>query len=109
VFLTDYFKLSAKDIADIYKERWQFEILFRWLKQNLKIKAVIDNSQNAVLSQIFAALLVYLLLCYLKFLCNLVITLQNLRRLLQFNLLRMCSFKDLFEPPSPPADIMCRS
>jgi len=109
VFLTNHFKLSAKTIADIYKERWQIEIFFRWIKQNLKIKAFIGNSENAVLSQIFAALMVYLLLCYLKFLCNLSITLQNLMRLLQLNLFRTCTFKDLFEPPWPSADIMCDS
>jgi hypothetical protein len=106
VFLTNHFKLSARTIADIYKERWQIEIFFRCIKQNLKIKAFIGNSENAVLSQIFTALMVYLLLCYLKFLCNLGITLQNLMRLLQLNLFRTCTFKDLFEPPSPAADIM---
>ena len=105
VFLTNHFKLSAKTIADIYKERWQIEIFFRWIKQNLRIKAFIGNSENAVLSQIFAALMVYLLLCYLKFLCNLGITLQNLMRLLQLNLFRTCTFKQLLEPPSTVTDI----
>jgi hypothetical protein len=99
VFLTNHFKLSAKTIADIYKERWQIEIFFRWIKQNLRIKAFIGNSENAVLSQLFVALMVYLLLCYLKFLCNLSITLQTLMRLLQLNLFRTCTFKELFEPP----------
>src|SRR5450756_2611239 len=68
VFLSNHFQLAAKTIADIYKERWQIEIFFRFIKQNLKIKAFIGNSENAVLTQIFAALIVYLLLCYLKFL-----------------------------------------
>jgi hypothetical protein len=106
VFLTNHFKLSARTIADIYKERWQIEIFFRWLKQNLRIKAFIGNSENAVLSQIFAALMVYLLLGYLKFLCNLGITLQNLMRLLQLNLFRACTFKELFEPPPTTTDII---
>jgi putative transposase len=106
VFLTNHFKLSARTIADIYKERWQIEIFFRFIKQNLKIKAFIGNSENAVLSQIFAALMVYLLLCYLKFLCNLGITLQNLMRLLQLNLFRTCTFKELFEPPPTTTDII---
>jgi len=106
VFLTNHFKLSPKTIADLYKERWQIEIFFRWIKQNLKIKAFIGNSENAVLSQIFAALMVYLLLCYLKFLCNLGITLQNLMRLLQLNLFRTCTFKELLEPPPVSTDII---
>ena len=64
VFLTNHFRLAAKTIADIYKERWQIEIFFRFIKQNLKIKAFIGNSENAVMSQIYATLIVYLLLCY---------------------------------------------
>lgn len=106
VFLTNHFKLAAKTIADIYKERWQIEIFFRFIKQNLKIKAFIGNSENAVLTQIYAALLVYLLLCYTKFLCNLSVTLQNLMRVLQLNLFRTCSLQELLEPPGPVPDNM---
>jgi putative transposase len=104
VFLTNHFKLAAKTIADIYKERWQIEIFFRFIKQNLKIKAFIGNSENAVLTQIYAALIVYLLLCYTKFLCNLSVTLQNFVRILQLNLFRNCSVQELFEPPGPMPD-----
>jgi hypothetical protein len=106
VFLTNHFKLAAKTIADIYKERWQIEIFFRFIKQNLKIKAFIGNSENAVLTQIYVALIVYLLLCYLKFMCNLSVTLQNLMRILQLNLFRTCSLQELFEPPGPVPDNM---
>ena len=101
VFLTNHFRLAAKTIADIYKERWQIEIFFRFIKQNLKIKAFIGNSENAVLTQIYAALIVYLLLCYTKFLCNLSVTLQNFMRVLQLNLFLTCSLQELFEPPGP--------
>jgi len=106
VFLTNHFKLAAKTIADIYKERWQIEIFFRFIKQNLKIKAFIGNSENAVMTQIYAALIVYLLLCYTKFLCNLGVTLQNFMRILQLNLFRTCSVQELFEPPGPLPDNM---
>ena len=107
VFLTNHFKLAAKTIADIYKERWQIEIFFRFIKQNLKIKAFIGNSENAVLTQIYAALIVYLLLCYLKFMCNLSITLQNCIRILQLNLFRTCTVQELFEPPEMIPYNMC--
>ena len=109
VFLTNHFKLAAKTIADIYKERWQIEIFFRFIKQNLKIKAFIGNSENAVLTQIYAALIVYLLLCYLKFVCNLSITLQNCIRILQLNLFRTCTWQELFEPPDMITDNMRNS
>jgi hypothetical protein len=106
VFLTNHFRLAAKTIADIYKERWQIEIFFRFIKQNLKIKAFIGNSENAVMSQIYAALIVYLLLCYTKFLCNLNVALQHFMRVLQLNLFRTCPLPELFEPPGPAPDNM---
>jgi hypothetical protein len=109
VFLTNHFKLAAKTIAEIYKERWQIEIFFRFIKQNLKIKAFIGNSENAVLNQIYAALLVYILLCYLKFMCNLSITLQNCSRILQLNLFRTCTWQELFHPPEKIAANICNS
>jgi len=99
VFLTNNFKLSAKTIADIYKERWQIEIFFRWIKQNLKIKAFIGNSRNAVMTQIYVALIAYLLLCMFKYLSKLPVGLQNLIRVIQLNLFRRCSLEELFEPP----------
>ena len=106
VFLSNHFRLAAKTIANIYKERWQIEIFFRWIKQNLKIKAFIGNSENAVLTQIYAALIVYLLLCYTKFLCNLSVTLQNFMRILRLNLFRTCTVQEFFEPPGPLPDNM---
>jgi putative transposase len=67
IFLTNNFKLSAKTIADIYKSRWQIELFFKWIKQNLKIKTFLGTSKNAVMTQIWIALCVYLILSYLKF------------------------------------------
>ena len=99
VFLTNNFDLSARTIADIYKERWQIETFFRFIKQNLKIKSFIGNSPNAVLSQVYVALIAYLLLCYLKFLCRLGLSLQQLAQLLQLNLFRHCTIQKLLQPP----------
>jgi len=99
VFLTNNFKLAAKTIADIYKERWQIEIFFRWIKTNLKIKVFIGNSPNALMTQIFVALIAYLLLCYFKFLSRIGVSLQNLLRVIQLNLFRNCTLGELFKPP----------
>jgi putative transposase len=99
VFLTNNFKLSAKTIADIYKERWQIEIFFRWIKQNLKIKAFFGNSRNAVMTQIYVALIAYLLLCMFKYLSKISVSLRNIIRVIQLNLFRKCSFEELFKPP----------
>src|SRR3990167_707873 len=65
--LTNNFSWSAKTIALIYKERWQIELFFKSLKQQLKIKSFVGTSKNALLSQLWVALITYLLLSYLKF------------------------------------------
>jgi len=86
VFLTNNFKLAANTIADIYKARWQVELFFKWIKQNLKLKSFIGTSKNAVLTQIWIALCVYLLLAFIKFQSKLNKSMQQILRLLQLNL-----------------------
>jgi hypothetical protein len=66
-FLTNNFKLAASTIARIYKARWQIELFFKWIKQNLKIKSFLGTSKNAVLTQIWTAMIYYLLLAYIKY------------------------------------------
>lgn len=85
-FLTNNFALAAKTIADIYKSRWQVELFFKWIKQNLKIKSFVGTSKNAVLTQLWIAMCVYLLLALLKFQSKLEKSMQQLLRLLQLNL-----------------------
>lgn len=86
IFLTNNFKLSAKTIADIYKARWQVELFFKWIKQNLKIKSFVGTSKNAVMTQIWIALCIYLLLAFIKFQSKLTKSMQQILRLLQLNL-----------------------
>jgi hypothetical protein len=66
-FLTNNRKLAASTIAAIYKSRWQIELFFKWIKQNLKIKSFLGTSKNAVLTQIWVAMSYYLLLTYIKY------------------------------------------
>jgi putative transposase len=67
ILLTNNFAWSAKTIAQIYKERWKIELFFKSLKQQLKVKSFVGTSHNALLSQLWIALIAYLLLSYLKF------------------------------------------
>ncbi len=60
VFLTNNFKLSASTVAKLYKSRWGIETLFKWIKQNLKIKLFWEQSENAVKTQIWIAISAYL-------------------------------------------------
>jgi len=70
ILLTNRFDLSAEEIGFLYKERWQVELFFKWIKQNLKIKKFIGNSKNSVKIQIITALIAYLLLSIYKKACN---------------------------------------
>ena len=101
-FITNHFKLSAQTIADIYKQRWQVGLFFKWIKQNLKIKSFLGTSQNAVTAQIWIAMCVYLLLAYLKF-CNKVeASLQHIIRLLALNLFAKRDLIKLIKAEPPP-------
>ena len=65
-FITNNFYLSAITIANLYKQRWQIELFFKWIKQNLKIKSFYGNSFNAVKTQIWIAISVYVLLAIIR-------------------------------------------
>ncbi len=105
VFLTNNFKLAAKTIADVYKARWQVELFFKWIKQNLKIKSFVGTSKNAVMTQIWIALCMYLLLVFLKFQSKLKKSMQQILRLLQLNLFEKRDMMALLRG-DPPPDIM---
>jgi len=98
------FELSAQTITEIYKERWQVELFFKWIKQNLKIKSFIGNSKNAILTQIWIALCTYLILDCLKFSAKLTGSLQTLFRLLQPNLFLRRNLISLLKGIPPPVD-----
>jgi len=66
-FMTNNFSLDAATIAELYRSRWQIETFFKWVKQNLKIKSFLGTSKNAVMTQIWAAMIYYLLLSFIKF------------------------------------------
>ena len=66
-FITNNFMFDAITIAELYKSRWQIETFFKWIKQNLKIKSFLGTPKNAVRAQIWAAMIYYLLLSFIKF------------------------------------------
>ena len=97
-YVTNANYLDAKTIADLYKERWQVEFFFKWIKQNLEIKVFLGITRNAVLKQIWIALCVYHLLSLQKFKAQLGISMQQVLRLLQLNLFER---RNLIEPFKP--------
>jgi hypothetical protein len=66
VFLTNNFDVDALDIAAIYRNRWQIEVFFRWIKQNLQVKTLWGQSENAVKIHLWMAICTYLIVAYLK-------------------------------------------
>jgi len=66
VFLTNNFELPALTIANLYKSRWQVELFFKWIKQHLRIKVFFGTSQNAVRTQIWTAISIYVLVAIIK-------------------------------------------
>lgn len=102
VFLTNIFHLAASTIAAIYKDRWQIELFFKALKQNLKIKTFVETSENAVNVQIWTALIAMLLLKYLLLKSTWRWSLSNLAAMLRFNLL---TYRDLWAWLNAPFEI----
>ena len=82
VFLSNNFELSAEVIADLYKCRWQIELFFKWIKPHLRIKAFYGTSENAVKTQIWIAISVYVLIALVKKKLNLDITLYTFLQIL---------------------------
>lgn len=94
-FQTNNFSLAAATIAQIYKARWQIEIFFKWIKQNLKIKTFLGTSKNAVMTQIWVAMCYYLLLAYVKYQAHYTQSLFYLHRIIRETLLERASLFDL--------------
>ena len=111
VLLTNHFAWSAKTIALLYKDRWQIELFFKSIKQQLKVKSFVGTSQNALLSQLWVALVAYLLLSYLKFKSKFAWSLYTLCSILPTNLFSRRNLWDWLNAPfrergNAPPDIL---
>jgi hypothetical protein len=91
VFLTNNFTLSAATIADLYRCRWQVELFFRWIKQHLRIKAFYGTSENALKTQIWIAITVYVLVAIVKKHLNVNGSLYRILQILSVNLFEKTS------------------
>ena len=100
-FLTNNFKLAASTIAAIYKDRWRVEIFFKTIKQNLKIKHFVGRSRNAILTQIWIAMIAYLLTSFTRFCAKAGWTVQRIMRVLQVSLFERKPLKQLLDPDPP--------
>lgn len=97
-FISNHFDLSAQTIADIYKQRWQVELFFKWIQQNLQIKAFVGLSKNAVMTQIWVAMCMCLLLAYLKSSKKVTASMQQILRVICVNVFAKRSLIALIKP-----------
>jgi IS4 transposase len=93
ILLTNEWRLAAGTLARVYRFRWQIELFFKALKQNLRIKTFVGTSENAVKTQIWTALIAMLLLKFLQLKSSWAWSLSNLAAMLRFNLL---TYRDLW-------------
>jgi IS4 transposase len=96
VFLTNNFALPATTICALYKARWQVELFFKWIKQHLRIKKFYGTSENAVKSQIWIAVSVYVLVAIVKKRLNLDASLYTLLQILSVTLFEKMPLQHAF-------------
>ena len=98
MFLTNNFTFSAETIAALYKARWEIELFFKWIKQDLRVKNFYGTSPNAVKTQIWIAMIVYLILAIIKERYSLQNSLSQLLHFLEVNLFEKKALISIFRP-----------
>ena len=101
VFITNNFEISASDVARIYKYRWSIELFFKWIKQHLKVKSFWGHSLNAVRTQIYIAIITYLMVAIVKHELKLKQTQYEILQILSISLLCKTPLLELFSNDYP--------
>ena len=104
IFLTNNFALKPEMIAALYKQRWQVELFFKWIKQHLRIKAFLGTSENAVKTQIWIAVCTYVLIAIVKKRLHLPHSLYEILQILSLTMFETTPINQLLTPPSDNHD-----
>ena len=105
VFLTNNFALKPELIADLYRQRWQVELFFKWIKQHLRIKVFFGTSENAVKTQIWISIFTYLIIAIAKKRLHLDHhSLYEILQILSLSMFETIPINQLLTPPSPDSD-----
>lgn len=105
-FLTNNFAIPAQTVADLYRNRWQVELFFKWIKQHLRIKSFFGTSENAVKGQIWIAISVYVLVAIIKKRLNLKTELYTILQILSLTLFEKASLEQLLTGGTCTAESM---
>jgi hypothetical protein len=103
-FLTNNFALKPEMIAALYRQRWQVELFFKWIKQHLRIKAFLGTSENAVKTQIWIAVCTYVLIAIVKKRLHLPHSLHEILQILSLTMFETTPINQLLTPPDPDSD-----
>ena len=105
-FLTNNFTLPALTIAQIYKQRWQVELFFKWIKQHLRIKAFYGTSENAVKTQIWIAVTVYVLVAIVRKRLGLENSLYQILQILSVTLFEKTPILQALDAPGSNTELL---
>jgi hypothetical protein len=98
-------ELPATVITQLYRQRWQVELFFKWIKQHLRIRSFYGRSQNAVRCQIWSAICAYLMVPMVKKTANLRTSLNEILQIVSVNIFGQCPLPELLaEKPFPPTE-----
>ena len=100
-FLTNNFALKPALIADLYRQRWQVELFFKWIKQHLRIKTFYDTNENAVRTQIWIAVWTYVLIAIVKKRLHLPNSLHEILQILSLTMFETTPINQLLTPTDP--------
>jgi len=103
VFLSNNFALPSRTVADLYRRRWQIELFFKWIKQHLRIKSFFGTTENAVRTQIWIAVAVYVLIAIIKKRLGLNVSLYTILQTLSVTIFEKTSLNQLLTPDHLPA------
>ncbi len=103
-FLTNNFVLKPELISDLYRQRWQVELFFKWIKQHLRIKTFLGTSENAVKTQIWIAVCTYVLIAIIKKRLHLPHSLYEILQILSLTMFETDPINQLLTPPSTQSD-----
>ena len=93
--MTNNFEITAYEIANLYKNRWQKEVFFKWIKQNLTIKHLWGHSENVVKTHIWIAIISYLLIAYIKKMLDSQYSIYEIIQVLELSVFVKTSIKEL--------------
>ena len=100
-FITNNFDISALEVANIYRNRWQIEVFFKWVKQNIVVKTLWGYSENAVKTHLWVAICAYLIVARIKATYNSPYSTTEILSILHVSALEKTNLKELLSPPEP--------